>query len=122
MWFYHFPEQRQVTIGCPSGSGWITFSEVLFDTGVIHNAKACIIPAYEVRTLPELHGTSQVRTDVPTLYLPDLYSMFSNPEEPKLEEVIPLETGRLDAIKTSSNAATTLGRAHAVPRKTGYMT
>jgi len=43
MWFYHFPEQRSVTIRCPSGSGWITFSKVLFDTGVIHNATACII-------------------------------------------------------------------------------
>jgi len=28
---------------------------------------ACIIAANEVRKLPELHGTSQLRTDVPTL-------------------------------------------------------
>jgi len=72
MCFYHFPEQRQVTIRCPHGSQWIPFSEFLSETGVIRNATACIITANEVRTLPELHGTSQVRTDVPTLYLPDI--------------------------------------------------
>ena len=54
----------------------------------------------EVRTLPELHGTDQLQTDVPTLYLLDLSTMFSSPEEPKLGEVIPVETGRLGAIKT----------------------
>jgi hypothetical protein len=48
------------------------FSEVVFDTGVTHNATACIISANEVRTLLELHGTSQIRTDVPKLYLSGL--------------------------------------------------
>jgi len=99
MWLYQFPE-RPVTIRCPSGFVWITSNKVLFDTGVIHNATACIIAANEIGTLAELHGTSQLRTDVPTLYLPDLSSMFSSPEEPKLGEVIPLETGRLNDIKT----------------------
>jgi hypothetical protein len=93
MWFYHFPEQRQVTIRCPTRSGWITFSKVLADTGVVHNATSCIIAANKVLTLPELQGTSQLRVDVPMLYLTDLSSMLSNPEEPKLGEVIPLETG-----------------------------
>ena len=100
MWFYHFPEQPQVTMCCSHGSEWITFSEVLSETGVIHNATACTIAATEIRTLPELHGTSQVRTDVPTLYLPDITPMLSRHEEPKLGEVIPPEIGELDAIKT----------------------
>ena len=100
MWFYHFPEHRQVTKRCSHGSEWIPFSEFLSETGVIHNATACTIAANEVRTLPELHGTSQVRTDVPALYLPDITPMLSRHEEPKLGEVIPPETGELDAIKT----------------------
>jgi len=72
MWFFHFPEQRQVTIRCPHGPKWITFSEVLSETSVIHNDTTCTIAANEVRTLPELRGTSQVRTDVPAVYLPDI--------------------------------------------------
>ena len=101
MYFYHFPEHRQVTKRCSHGSEWIPFSEFLSETGVIHNATACTTAANEVRTLPELHGTSQVRTDVPALYLPDIIPMLSRHEDPKLGEVIPPETGEIDAIKTS---------------------
>jgi len=69
MWFYHFPEQQQVTIRCPTRSGWITFSKVLADTGVVHNATSCIIAANKVLTLPELQGTSQLQADVPLAVL-----------------------------------------------------
>jgi len=120
MWFYHFPEQRQVTIRCPHGSERITFSEVLSETGVIHNATAGNIAANEVRTLTELHGTSQVRSDVPALYVPDITPMLSRHEKPKFGEFIQPETGELDAIKTSCNAATILGRSHVVPHTAGY--
>ena len=99
-WFFHFPEKRQVSIRCPQGSGWITLSEVLSETGVIHNATACTIAAGEIRTLPELHGTAEVRTDIPKLYLPDIPPMLSVHEEPGLKEMTSPETEELDGIKS----------------------
>ena len=99
-WFFHFPDKRHVSIRCPHGSGWITFSEVLSETGVIHNATACTIAAGEIRTLPEIHGTAEVRTDIPKLYLPDIPPMLSVHEEPRLREMTPPETEELDGIKS----------------------
>ena len=98
-WLYHFPEKRQI-IHCPQESGWITFSEVLSETGVIHNATACTIAAGEIPTLRELHGTAEVRTDIPKLYLPDVPPMLSVHEELRLQEMTSPEMEELDDIKS----------------------
>ena len=99
-WFFHFPEERQVSIRCPQGSAWITFNEVLSETGVIHNATACTIAAGEIRNLPELHGMAEFRSDIPEQYLPVARPMLSVHEEPKLEEMTSPETEQLDGIKS----------------------
>ena len=94
-----FPLSREAS-GCLHGSEWTTFSEVLSETGVIHNATACIFAAGVIRTLLELHGTTEIRSYIPTLYLSDVTPMLSIHEETKLQEIIPPGVGEVDAIKT----------------------
>jgi len=48
---------------------------------------------------PSYTGPPRYERTSPSCTYPDLSSMLSSPEEPKLGEVIPFETGRPDAIK-----------------------
>ena len=83
-WVYHFPTQRQVTIRCPSGNSWKVYKEVLSEAGIIHNATECSITSNELRTLPELHGSTYTMLDTPSLYRPEVSPMLAGHEVPQL--------------------------------------
>ena len=61
------------------------------EIGAIHNATSTIA-AGDIRNLPELHGTADVRTDIPKLYLPDIPPMLSVGEELRVKEMTLPET------------------------------
>ena len=87
-WVYHFPTQRQVTIRCPNGNGWKVYKEVLSEAD-IHNATECSITSNELRTLPELHGSTYTMLDTPSLYLPEVPPILARHEVPQLQEAFP---------------------------------
>jgi len=98
-WVYHFPTQRQVTIRCPNGNGWRVYKEVLFEAGIIHNATECSITSNEIRTLPELHGSTYTMLDTPSLYLPEVSPILAGHEVPQLREAFPTEAGEIDNLR-----------------------
>jgi hypothetical protein len=96
MWFLHFPSKHQVTVRCPNGTAWVTYNEVLFGGGIIHNATACSTASKQVQALPELHRTNYANLDTPALFLPNLTSILAAHEVPQIEEPVQANTKELD--------------------------
>jgi hypothetical protein len=100
MWLFHFPSKHQVTVRCPNGTSWVTYNEVHFGGGIIHNATACSIASNQVQALPELHRTNHSNLDTPALFQPNLTSILAAHEVPQIEEAVPADTKELDNIKS----------------------
>ena len=64
----------------------------------------CSVTASEFQTLPELLGDTQATPNVPQLYVPDKIAVIASHELQALEEMMPPEIVRLDAV-TSGVAA-----------------
>ena len=104
VWVYHFPEQQHVTLRCWKKNAWTSRTEVLSGSGVLYNSSECSVTASEFQTLPELLGDTQATLNVPQLYVPDKIAVIASHELQALEEMMPPEIVRLDAV-TSGVAA-----------------
>ena len=101
---YHFPKQQHDTLRCWKNGAWTSRTEVLSGSGVLYNSSECSVTASEFQTLPELLGDTQATPNVPQLYVPDKIAVIAGHELQALEEMMPSEIVRLDAV-TSGVAA-----------------
>jgi len=97
---YYFPEQRQITLRCPSTNGWTTRTETLSDAGIIQNAQRCSIITNELRTLPELHARTQSAVSSTHIYVPDKISIVADHEIPLIKELLQAEVKQLEDVKS----------------------
>ena len=100
LWFYYFPEQRQVTLRYLENNVWTTRTELLSEAGMILNASSCSIATEEFRTLPELHGSMQTTLDITHLYIPDKVSTVADHEIPLLEQITQKEIQQIDEVRS----------------------
>jgi hypothetical protein len=98
-WIDHFPKQRHVTIRCPRDRSWVTYTRILFGTGLIHNATRSTITSGEIRTLPELHGVTHANIDAPPVYVRDSLPVLSAHELPRIEAALAMKVNELDRLK-----------------------
>jgi hypothetical protein len=76
-WIYHFPKQRQVTLGCPRDNTWVAHTRTLACAGLIHDAARCSVTSGEIKTLPELHGVAHANIHAPSVKVPDSFPILS---------------------------------------------
>ena len=69
-WVYYFPEKRSVTIHCSEPTRQLTRTVSLHGPGLLHNVTSCHISSSELRSLPQLRGSTQTELDSPNFYLP----------------------------------------------------
>jgi hypothetical protein len=64
---------------------WKTDTQLRSGAGLILNATTCQVTAGKARTLPELHGTSQIQLDLPPLYTPEELQIVNEHELPEIK-------------------------------------
>jgi len=100
LWLYYFPEPRQATLRCLKNNTWTTHTEVLSEAGVILNATTCSIATEDIRTFPELHGSTQTSLEAPHFYIPDNVLAVAAHEIPLLEQMTPREIQQIDEVRS----------------------
>jgi len=98
LWAYFFPEQQTVTLRCLNNENQPTRTLSLHGPGLIHNLSTCYITSTNLRTLPELTGLQQAKLEPPNIYLPNNASAITNYDVHQLENILPVDTARIDYI------------------------
>jgi hypothetical protein len=71
----------------------------LFKAGILRNVSDCYVTSSKVQTLPELHGTMQIKHDAPKFYVLD-DTIVSDYEVQQLQSITPAEIQQLRDINT----------------------
>jgi len=100
LWLYQFVEPWQAVIRCPGSDEKTHCTEMLSGAGIICNASRCSITTGEIRTLPDLQGTTWTELHSLHFYTPDKFSIVAEHEVKLLEEATPATVEQLDKVKS----------------------
>ena len=70
----------------------------LHGPGLLHKLSTCYVTSTNLRTLPELNGSQQTKLETPSIYLPSSVSVITDYDNHHLENILPADTARIDAI------------------------
>ena len=68
--------------------------------GPLHNVTSCQLSSSELRSLPELRGSTQTELVSPNFYLPSRIPTITDHEAQQLEAIVPADTKKLDYISS----------------------
>jgi hypothetical protein len=71
-WIFHFPTSHRVTLHCRNVSSQVPRTLLLSEAGILHDIAECYVTSDGFQTLPELHGASQAKLDMPQFFLPNI--------------------------------------------------
>ena len=97
-WVYYFPQERTVTIRCFEPTRQLTRTVSLHGPGLLHTVMSCHISSSELRSLPDLRGSTQTELGSPNFYLPSRIPTIIDHEAQQLEAIVPADTKKLDYI------------------------
>jgi len=98
LWAYFFLEQQIVTLRCLNNYDQPSRKLSLHGPGILHKLSTCYITSTYLRTLPELNGFQQKKVEIPSIYLRNDVSAITNYEAHNLENILPADTVKIDAI------------------------
>ena len=99
-WVYDFPEERTVTRRCSEPTRQLTRTDLLHGHGLLRNVTSCQISSSELRSLPELRGSTQTELGSRNFYLSSRIPTITDHEAQQLEAIVPADTKKLDYISS----------------------
>jgi hypothetical protein len=67
-WLFHFPTPHRVTLHCRNDTSQVSRTLLLSEAGIIHDTAECYVTSDGFQTLPELHGASRAKLDMPEFF------------------------------------------------------
>jgi hypothetical protein len=98
-WIFHFPTPHRVTLHCRNDNGQVPRTLLLSEAGILHDIAECYVTSDGFQTLPELHGASQAKLDMPQFFLPNI-TVVTAYELQQLQSIKSTEVQKLDNIHT----------------------
>jgi hypothetical protein len=102
-WIFHFPTPHRVTLHCRNDTSQVPRTLLLPEAGIIHDTAECYVTSDGFQTLPELHGASQAKLDMPKFFLPNV-TVVTAYELQQLRSITSADVQKLDKIHTRLSA------------------